>query len=144
MAQASGEMMLREFQEQTVKRIAGIGAVWPTDRREDFLNEIFLDIVASSSGRPNKAVELANFERIAPTLLQSGANPFGVIEEGVKRLDDRLDVSKFLPQPGMQPSASPAQKPSADGSLHRQPGTPGQPLQTMAGQSPMPLPGHNQ
>jgi len=104
LAQASGEMMLREFTPQTVQRIVGRGAVWPDVQREDFLNEIFLDIVASSSGRPNKAVEIANFERIAPVIMQALQNPvlWPIVEEGIKRLDDRLDIAKFLPNPQMQ------------------------------------------
>jgi hypothetical protein len=32
-------------------------------------------------------------------MLQAGANPIAVIEEAVKRLDDRLDVTKFFPNP---------------------------------------------
>ncbi len=99
MANAGGEIMLRKFQPDTVQRIVGRGAAFPDQQREDFLNQVYLDIVASSSGRPNKAVEIANFERIAPTMLQAGANPIAVIEEAVKRLDDRLDVTKFFPNP---------------------------------------------
>lgn len=98
LAGASGEMMLRVFNPQTVQRIVGRGGVFPDQQREDFLNEVYLDIVASSSGRPNKAVEIANFERIAPTLMQAMMNPalWPIVEEGVKRLDDRLDLQPFI------------------------------------------------
>jgi len=119
---ASGEMSLREVSEATVKRSVGPGAVWPTVKREDFLNEVYLTIKAASSGRPNKAIGIANYQQMAPIMLQAGANPVGIIEEGIKRLDDDLDVSKFFPvtvpmgmggpnevgtgQPGPQPSQS--------------------------------------
>ena len=143
LAKAAGEMMLREFSEQTVKRIAGQGAVWPTQNREDFLNEILLDVVASSSGRPNKAIEIANFERIAPFLLNAGANPWGVIKEGIQRLDDRLDVSDFAPQMPPTPpggAAQPAGKgkvPGPNGPQGQQ--SPGQPQN--GGQPSVPLAG---
>lgn len=137
LARAAGEMMLREFSKQTVTRIVGRGAVWPEQNREDFLNEIFLDIVASSSGRPNKAVEIANFERVAPMLLQAGSNPWGVIKEAVKRLDDRLDVADFAPvQP---PSPVPAAKPQGQ-SPHVAPIGGGQPLIPNAASQPVPMP----
>ena len=107
LAQAGGEMILRAFNPNTVTRIAGRGAAFPDQQREDFLNEVLLDIVASSSGRPNKAVEIANFERIAPILIQAIPNPnlWPVVEEALKRLDDRLDVEKFLPKFPMGPAA---------------------------------------
>ena len=96
-AQGGGELLLREMSPDTVKRIVGPGAVWPMLNRDDFVNEIFLRIKAASSGRPNKAISVANFQQIAPIMLQAGANPVGVIEEGAKRLDDNIDISKFFP-----------------------------------------------
>ncbi len=98
LANGGGEMMLRVFSPETVNRIVGKGAVWPDQQREDFLNAVYLDIVASSSGRPNKAVEIANFERIAPILMQAMVNPalWPIVEEGIKRLDDRLDLQPFV------------------------------------------------
>jgi len=103
-ARCGGEMLLREMSTATVKQIAGPGAVWPEQGRESFLNQIELQIVASSSGRPNKAIELANFEKVAPLLIQAGANPQAIIREAIKRLDDRLDPTEFFPLPGMLPA----------------------------------------
>jgi len=100
-ARCGGEMLLREMSRETVRRIVGDGSAWPEQGREDFLNQIELTIVASSSGRPNKAMEIANFERIAPLLLQAGANPQAIIREAIKRLDDRLDPTEFFPIPGL-------------------------------------------
>lgn len=99
LAQAGGEMLLQEMSEQTVKRIAGVGAVWPSDdvNREDYLNEIYLKIEAASSGRPNKAVDVQNGMQILPLIQQAGGNPIGVIEELAKRLDDNIDITKFFP-----------------------------------------------
>lgn len=92
---------------QTVQRIAGPGAVWPMDNRSEFLNQILLVVKAASSGRPNKAIGIANYEKIAPFLLQAGANPLAIIEEGIKRLDDQLEIDRFFPLPGMQLQAMP-------------------------------------
>lgn len=104
LAKAGGEMLLQEMSEQSVKRIAGVGAVWPDQNREDFLNEIYLDTKAASSGRPNRALDVQNMQIIGPLLLQAGANPASVIEELVKRLDEGLDVSRFIsPMPPMAP-----------------------------------------
>ena len=142
MAKASGEIILRVFSPQTVQRIAGRGAVFPQDNKQDFLNEIDLQIVAASSGRPNKAIEVANFERVAPLLLQAGANPWGVIKEAIKRLDDKLEPSDFAPT--MMPTGTPAAKPSS-GAPQQQQGQTGQPQQHMAqAGGAVPLPGHNQ
>lgn len=139
LARAAGEIMLKAFSLTTVRRVVGNGAVWPEQNREDFLNEVFLDIVAASSGRPNKAVEIANYERIAPLMLQAGANPWGIISEGIKRLDDRLEVLDFAPTQPVNPT--PAAKPQGE-SPHGQPQQGGQPLQLNLGNQPVPLPGH--
>ena len=77
-AQAAGEMMLREFTPQTVQRIVGQGASWPQEQKEDFLNEIYLDIVAASSGRPNKAVDVQNAQQLIPMMLPSWREPLGL------------------------------------------------------------------
>lgn len=140
-AQGSCEMLLRALPSEYAKRIAGPGAVFPSATREDFVNEIQISIKAASSGRPNKAVEIANFQQIAPILLQSGANPFSVIEEGVRRLDDSLDVTKFLPinQPMGAPQAPGAQQGSPP--TNGQPHQPTQPMRPPElGQQP-PQPG---
>lgn len=130
LAEAGGEMLLREMPRQVVERIAGIGAVWPEQNREDFINEIYLEIEAASSGRPNKALEIANFERIAPLLLQAGANPLYLVQEGIRRLDDRADVNKAFPL-----------VPSAPGGMMQPGATPEQPLQQLPSEAPVPLPG---
>lgn len=101
-ARCGGELLIRNMSEPTVARIVGVGYAWPTQQPEDFLNEISLEIKVGSSGRPNKAIEIQNFQQIAPLLLQAGANPIAVIKEAVRRLDDRMDVNEFFPLPGQQ------------------------------------------
>lgn len=115
-AKCGGEMLLREMSPEVVKQIAGVGAVWPIQERDSFLNSIELQTVASSSGRPNKAIEIANWEKIAGLILQAGGNPQAVIRESIKRLDDRLEPADFFPVPGMAPppvagAAAPGQGP---------------------------------
>jgi hypothetical protein len=92
-------MLLKGATKETITRIVGDGAVFPDSpqTRSDFLNEIFLTIQAASSGRPNKAMDIANFRDLAPLLAQSGANPIALVEEGVRRLDDNLDIDRFFP-----------------------------------------------
>lgn len=135
LAKAGGETLMLNMQLETVKAIAGPGAVWPETDRELFANEVMLEIEAASSGRPNRAVEIANFERMAPLLAQAGANPMFLVREGVKRLDDRLDVDEAFP---LLPAANPMVQPQGnmEGSA--------QPLQTLPSESPVPLVGHNQ
>lgn len=105
-AECGGEMLLREMSPQNVKAIAGPGGVWPDQDRISFINEIQLEIVAASSGRPNKAVEIANWERVVPLILQAATLPpqaqptmQAVIRETVKRIDDRMEPADFFPLP---------------------------------------------
>jgi hypothetical protein len=101
MAKAGGEWLLHEATPEQVQTVVGPGAVWPSVDREAFARELYLEVEAASSGRPNKAVEVANYERLVPHLLAAGANPIALIKEGVRRLDDRLRVEDFFPVPGL-------------------------------------------
>ncbi len=134
-ARCGGEMLLREMSGDTVRRIAGIGAVWPDQNRAEFLNEIELEIESASSGRPNKAIELDNFEKMANLFISSGANPQAIIREGIKRLDDNLDPADFYPlQP---PGGQPGQEPEGDEPKGPQKGQPGKPMGKNKGQGQM-------
>ena len=152
LAQSGVEMLLRSLSPEVARRIVGRGCVWPGEDRDDYINEIIVKIVAASSGRPNKALDVANYERVAPIMINAGANPIAVIEEGVKRLDDQLEVSRFFPTPGgmgtaplpAQPAPAgakpPGQRPGSK--PNKAPAKPGQPLQrTAAVAPPVPLPG---
>ena len=115
LAEAGGEMMLREFSPETVQRIVGRGVAWPSNPAEriDFMNALYLQVKAASSGRPNQAIAVANWERLGPLLMQMGANPQAMIKETIKRLDDQAEPSDFFPIPGVgilggQPPGAPA------------------------------------
>ncbi len=139
LAESAGQILLREVSEETARRIAGPGSLWPPPgQNEDFVNELYLDVVAASSGRPNKALEISNFTQVAPIMLQAGVNPQFIIRESLKRLDDRLDPEEAfasgpapsMPMGGPPPQQSPA-KPSGNGGQPR-----GQNAPTGAGQNP--------
>lgn len=107
LARAGGEMLLQSMSREIATRIAGIGAAWPSlpETRQDFLLEVFLRIEAASSGRPNKAVDIANFRDIAPLMLQAGANPIGIVKEAARRMGDHIDPAEFFP---LLPSGAPS------------------------------------
>lgn len=90
-ARAMGQLMLLELDVDTVTEIAGPGAVWPKLSREQVAKELFLEIEAGSSGRPNKAAEMANLERAMPYVIQiPGFNPLPLGKKYAKLLD--LDI----------------------------------------------------
>ncbi|MDR9437546.1 MAG: hypothetical protein RI563_11740 [Thiohalophilus sp.] len=96
-ARAAGQIMLEELNEETVKQIAGPGAVWPDMTRAEIAKEVYLEVVAGSSGRPNKAQEIANMERILPYLVQiPGIDPTWLAKQVLDRMDDRLDMTEAL------------------------------------------------
>lgn len=85
----SGQVLLAEMDTDTVFKIVGPGAVWPTLSALDIAEEIGLEVQAGSSGRPNKAQDIANFERVAPFLLQTpGISPAWMAKIQLRLLDD--------------------------------------------------------
>lgn len=91
-ARTAGQVLLEQMDATTVQKIVGPGAVWPQLSANDIAQELYLEIEGGSNGRPNKAMDIANFERLAPVLLQiPGVSPEWMLRELIKRLDDGLD-----------------------------------------------------
>lgn len=96
-SRASGQILLREMSEEQVKIVAGPGAVWPHLTLEEIADELFLEVEAGSSGKPNQAVELAAWEKLLPFIIQMpGINPTWIARETLKRLDDKADLTEAL------------------------------------------------
>lgn len=96
-ARMAGQLLLHELSVEWAQRIAGPGAVWPELSREEIANEIFLEVRAGSSGRPNRAMKLANIERIAPFVLQTpGLNPLWWLRNMLEEMDDGLDIDDAI------------------------------------------------
>jgi hypothetical protein len=125
-AEAGGEALIQEMSSETALKIAGRGGAWPEAERELYLDEILLKVAAGSSGKPNKAVNIAAFERVAPILATAGANPNFLVREGIKVYDSQLDPSEAFPLMPMPATASSGSN---------------QPLQDMPSEAPVPLPG---
>ncbi len=100
-ARASGQILLQAEQKERVMEIVGPGAVWPEYSMREIMEEISLTVRAGSSGRPNKAQDLQNWERAMPFLLQlPGLDPEWVVRETIRRLDDTLDLAEAY-KPGL-------------------------------------------
>lgn len=122
LARASGQVMLDQMSQDQVVKIAGAGAVWPELSRTEIAEEVFLEIKAGSSGAPNVAQELANFERVAQTLLQvPGIQPKKIAGYMLERLDTGIDLDEWITEglpsiQAMNAMAKAVQPPGASGS----------------------------
>lgn len=97
LARAAGQVLLLNVDKQTVIEIVGDGAVWPDtpETREEAAKELYLEVEAGSSGRPNKAAELANMERAVPMLqMLPGVNPTPIAKKYLGLLD--IDVEDAI------------------------------------------------
>lgn len=93
LARAGGQILFAEMSLEQVREIAGPGAVWPELSREEIAKEIYLEIEAGSSGRPNKALEISNMERLAPFLMQiKGLKPEWTLRQMMNRLDENVEL----------------------------------------------------
>jgi hypothetical protein len=95
LARAAGQILLLNVSKETVTQIVGPGAVWPEMSAQDVAQEIFLEIEANSTGRPNQAEEIQKAEKIVPLLLQiPGINPEFIAKELLRRMGDRFDMEE--------------------------------------------------
>lgn len=103
-ARSSGQIMLREMTPEQVTEVVGVGAVWPglTPEMppltlEQIASEVFLEVEAGSSGKPNQAVEIRNMKEMGPLLLQvPGISPTWLAKQMIRVLDDRLDLTEAI------------------------------------------------
>lgn len=94
LARSSGQILLREASPEKVAEIVGPGAVWPTLPLAEIVNEIYLEIEAGSTGKPNQAVEINNWKQMLPMLLQMpNMEPTWLLRETLRRLDDKMDLT---------------------------------------------------
>lgn len=92
-----GEILLLEMDPQTVTRIVGPGAVWPDFSRQDAAEELFLEIKAGSSGRPNRQIKIQSIERLAPFILQiPGLSPEWLIEYILTEMDEGIELEDAM------------------------------------------------
>lgn len=127
-AKNAGYVLLTQMGEEQVKKIAGRGSIWTQLSREEAANEIYLEIVAGSSGRPNQAQEVAVMKDIMPLLFQiPGMSPQKIAEELIKVMNSRLKPSDMMDPAitqsimamgrgaGQQMGANPANDPASQG-----------------------------
>jgi len=117
-ARAAGQVLFAKTSKQRVMEIVGPGAVWPELTRDQIAKEIYLDIEAASTGRPNKAQEIQNATQMMPLLLQiPGLSPEWLAREMLRRLDDRVDITDAFAagMPSVQQLNRVTQQPGAQG-----------------------------
>lgn len=97
LARAAGQILLLNVSEETVRSIVGPGAMWPTLTKGEVARDLYLDIEAGSSGKPNQAQELQNFQQLAPILMQiPGIKPSFLAKQALQRMDDKVDIDEAI------------------------------------------------
>ena len=125
LAHYTAEAAIQEIDGSAVMRIAGPKAFWPFGMDvQDLLTMVDIEIDAGTTGKPNLAADKANWASILPLLqklmvqirqLQGSDPPLAnalenLLRESLKRMDDRLDISEFVPT---EPPPPPQEPPPA-------------------------------
>lgn len=96
-ARASGQILQKNMSKDKVTEIVGPGAVWLELTLAEVASEIYLEVEAGSTGKPNQATEIDNWKQMVPLLIQvPGLDPVWLLKEMLRRLDDRMDVTEAL------------------------------------------------
>jgi hypothetical protein len=144
LAKKSGQVLLLNLEKEQVMEIVGPGAVWPELSGEQVMKEVWLECEAGSSGRPNKTQDLADFERVAPFMMQMpGIRPPWMTKHLIKILDSKIDLEEAMSEglPSIQAINSLMGQPQQPGGAMA--GTDGDPAQdptqqAAAGENNMP------
>lgn len=114
-AQMHWEMSLQEMSLDTVKRKVGRGAAFPDIAKDKFATDIFIEIEAGSSGKPNAALEIAKAEKLGPLIASAVTDPrlWFLVKIYARLLDSQIDVDELMKNlSGGQPSAMPGAMPA--------------------------------
>jgi hypothetical protein len=96
-ARASGQILQKNMSQEKVFEIVGAGAVWFDLSLAEIAGEVYLEVEAGSTGKPNQATEINNWKQMVPLLIQvPGLDPVWLLKEMLRRLDDRMDVTEAL------------------------------------------------
>lgn len=97
MARAGGQILLQEMSADKVREIVGPGAIWPEATRTQIAQEIMLEVVAGSSGKPNQAARMAVIERAYPLMFQiPNLSHEKMARHAVLTIDDGADFDEWL------------------------------------------------
>lgn len=92
-----GIVLLTQMGVEQAKRIAGKGAVWVSLSREEACEQLYLEIIAGSSGRPNQAQEVSIAKEVMPLLMQiPGMSPLKCAEWLIRIMDGRIRPSELM------------------------------------------------
>lgn len=91
MAHSGGQILMQTLDEETVKQIVGPGALWPQQDIQEIAQEIFLEVEAGSSGRPNQSQDIQVRERAYPLLFQiPGIKSEYLLKDMLRVMDDGI------------------------------------------------------
>lgn len=139
------ELLLQHWTIAIARKVAGPKAVWPEMDKRDIFELVEVKIKAGSTGKPDKAREqqvwstgLQAFTELITkaleyrqqTQVQNDQNPYALLlQETLKRYDERLDIDEFLPKLETQNAGQPGSNQGINGAnpgqAVGQPGTPG-------------------
>lgn len=132
----AAEIILQVLTVAQVQEIVGDDAVWPQLTKEQIYKTVNITVRAGSTAKPNKLRERDQWAQFAPQITQGiiqiaqfraqGMNDVAealrkVLDESLKRFDERLTVDMFLPQQAEQPMQQQAQQPMAQGQAPQMP-----------------------
>lgn len=177
LAEYSAEISMQCIDPDDASRMAGIDAFWPTDLKlEDITTMVEVEIEAGSTGRPNRENEMRTWSTVLPLIRQDivaiqesrmiGNEPLALaltelLRETLRRMGDRADIERFIPDPmqtpplnpansglgeedGQQAGASGDKPPGGNGSSARAPSSGGSPAAGPPGQPRPPAPNGGQ
>lgn len=94
-ARDAGNVLMMNMSKQQVQKLVGPGATWPEGNPAELLQDLYLDVEAGSSGRPNQAMEVATLQRLFPLLVQvPGLKPEWLAKLSIKMADAHIDLTE--------------------------------------------------
>ena len=120
-ARDAGTVLMMNMSKEQVVKLVGPGAMWPESNPAELLEDLYIDVEAGSSGKPNQALEVATFQRLFPVLVQTpGIRPEWLAKTAIKMADSTIDFTEAYLEglPSIQAMNAMLQK-----SVSPQPGT---------------------
>jgi hypothetical protein len=126
MAVASSQILILNVQPETVTKVVGPGAVWPSLDPQTVAENVWLEVDVGANGPPNRQEDVQTLTQLVPILQRiPGISPEWLARQLIRRMGDDVDMTEAFAEgiPSMEalnqlmgrPPPAPSDGPNAAG-----------------------------
>jgi hypothetical protein len=95
MAIAASQVLILNVNPETVQKVVGPGAAWPSLDPQTVAENVWLEVDVGANGPPDRQQDVQTFTQLVPLLQRiPGINPEWLARQLIRRMGDDIDISE--------------------------------------------------